>query len=302
MTVCEVYKQVAELGFEDNLEDDNSFYSALNRALLQVNAIRPAIRSLIIHHAPMKNEIDSSFEPIEVSEELCFVASNAKAYYFEADGNGTLYIETKRAPSESWEVVKEVTLDASRSFVKYKGLIKDADGYLSGEVRFRFTGENLYFIKNVALYRYTYSDKIADVPTYEPYVRYDVSKIADDFFGFASPPIKEGKELQRLNQEYDTEGNVILLPYNEKGIYKILYKHKPSFAEMLTKADKDNTEIDLDGEDLCSLLPELVASYIWLEDNAERSVRYYNLFQARAAEIKNAVSNAAPVMMKQNGW
>ena len=64
MTVAELYKQVAQLGFEVSLEDDDRFYYAANRALLQVNEVRPAISYYLINHKPLKNLLsDSAFSP-----------------------------------------------------------------------------------------------------------------------------------------------------------------------------------------------------------------------------------------------
>ena len=93
MRVSELYKQVAQLGFEDSLEDDSRFYYAANRALLQVSAIRPAVSAYIINHKPMANLLkENTFTPIERSEDLCFEATDAKSYYFEADGNGKVTV------------------------------------------------------------------------------------------------------------------------------------------------------------------------------------------------------------------
>jgi len=71
MTISELYKQVAQLGFEDSLEDDDRFYYAANRALLQVNKIRPAISRYLINHKPLENQVaESTFESLEKEEDL----------------------------------------------------------------------------------------------------------------------------------------------------------------------------------------------------------------------------------------
>ena len=79
MTVAELYKQVAQLGFEVSLEDDDRFYYAANRALLQVNEVRPAISYYLINHKPLKNLLsDSAFSPVEKDEELQYSAHASK--------------------------------------------------------------------------------------------------------------------------------------------------------------------------------------------------------------------------------
>ena len=54
MTVSQLYNSVAQLGFEDSLEEDDRFIFAANRALLQVNAIRPVTSAYVINHKPME--------------------------------------------------------------------------------------------------------------------------------------------------------------------------------------------------------------------------------------------------------
>ena len=154
MTVAELYKQVAQLGFEDSLEDDDRFYFAANRALLQVNEVRPAISYYLINHKPLKNLLtDSTFDPVEKDDDLLYSAEGAKSYYFEADGNGVVYIE--KHTDDGWSMIDMVQLESARQFVAYRGFIKEAGEFVGGLVRLRFTGEFLYTVKNVALYGYS---------------------------------------------------------------------------------------------------------------------------------------------------
>lgn len=55
-------------------------------------------------------------------------------------------------------------------------------------------------------------------------------------------------------------------------------------------------------EDLCSLLPLLVASYVWLEDEPERSQLYYSRYQERAVEILRSVKARSTIKYETNGW
>ena len=73
MKVNELYSQVAQLGFLGSLERDanNRFYYAANRAMLQISALRPTIKSITIKHNPFANMIEASEEK-EVNGELIF--------------------------------------------------------------------------------------------------------------------------------------------------------------------------------------------------------------------------------------
>lgn len=302
MTISELYVSVAQLGFEDSLEDDQRFFYAANRALLQVNAIRPAIRSYIINHKPMRNRVkEETFMPVEKADELCFEASGVRAYYFEADGNGQAYIE--KYDGASWSIIGKVKLSASEGFVPYRGFIRDGSDIVDGEVRLRFTGPYLYSVKNVAMYANILSDRIEDIPAYEQFTRYDMSRLCSDFLSLSSPPIRADREYTCLNQGYDVEnGRVILLPYDAGGLYKIIYHHKPTLLKGDNAPKDDGTVIDLD-EELCALLPILIAAYVWADDEPEKAQYYLALYRERAVDIERRLRDNTPVFIKStNGW
>lgn len=303
MRVQELYEQVAGLGFEKSLEDEDWFYQAANRALLQVNYLRPAISSYVINHKPMKNLIDGSFTPVERSEDLIYEATDAKAYYFQADGIGTLFIERFDNNSKSWVIIDAVELSGTKRFSTYFGFIRDGRKFITGQVRLRFTGDYLYSVKCVAMYQHVYSDDVADIPAYEAYTRYDMTTLVDDFLTLSTPPITEDEEYERLSGDYDVEGGrVILLPYSVTGCFKVLYNRRPRELINNGSAQDDESLLDLDDE-LCSLIPVLIASYIWLEDEPDRAQYYYSQYQARAGEILARERNLSPVQIKScNGW
>ena len=304
MNVAELYKQVAQLGFEDSLEDSDRFYFAANRALLQVCKVRPAIGHCLINHKPLTNLIkESTFSPIEKIIDLTYEANDAKAYYFEADGNGVVCLELYNSDTNTWRVFGSVELKSKQTFVPYKGFIKKEGAFVSGRIRLRFMGEYLYSVKNVALYEHLYSEDTADIPAYEAYTRYNVKNLVTDFMAFCCPPIKETDENTILNQEYEQEGDsTILLPYEKRGVYKILYERRPKMIENTGANTDDMQEIDLDDE-LCSLMPILIAAYVWIDDEPQKSEYYLSLYRERVSEIVMSRKDTVPVAIKNaNGW
>ncbi len=306
MRVSELYNQVSQLGFETSLEDDDRFYFAANRAIMQVSAIRPSVSTYIINHKPMVNLVRlNTFSPIERSEDLIFDAADARAFYFEADGDGIVYIELWDDDPQNgeWITIGAIELSSNRKFLPYRGFIKKDGDFVSGRVRLVFAGEYLYSVKNVALYRELYSNREGDIPTFEPYTRYDIGSLAPDFLSLNSPPITEDEENERLCGQYDVEnGRVILLPYSLRGCYKVLYRRKPEEIKNHGHASNDATVIDLD-EELCTLLPMLVASYVWLEDEPTMANYYLSLYRDRAVDIERRLKNITPVVYRSsNGW
>lgn len=304
MTVSELYNSVAQLGFEDSLEYDTGFLFAANRALLQINSLRPATSAYVINHKPLQNAIKGAkFTPTEKTEDLYYEASDVKSYYFEADGNGTAYIELYNSELDTWTIIGMVTLCADKTFTAYKGFIKCDGEFVGGLVRLHFTGEYLYSVRSVAMYQYLFGASADDIPAYEAYTRYDISAIVPDFLSLDAPPIKEEAEYQHLNQDYDVEnGKIVLLPYNAGGLYKVIYKRKPAPISPDDTVSEDDTVIDLD-EELCALLPILVASFIWMDDEPDKAQYYMSIYESRAIDIERKTKSAAPVTIRNsNRW
>ena len=303
MTVAELYMSVAQLGFEDSLEYEDAFILAANRALLQVARIRPATRLCRIHHKPPKNVLaDGSFTPVERSESLIFEAEGAKAYYFEADGNGTAYVEF--LDGNEWIAAKaavELASDSMR-FRAYKGFFKQGNEFVSGRVRICFEGEYTYSVRSVAFYDRVYSADEKDIPAYEPFTRYDISDLVQDFLSLAAPPVTDDQMRAVLTKNYDVEnGRVLLFPHDTSGIYLVRYVHKPSPIVTANGPTVNEDLIDLD-EDLCALLPNLIAAYVYAEDEPQLAEYYLTLYNQQAIQIEQRERSFSSVPIITNGW
>lgn len=297
MTVKELYEQTAQLGFENSLESTERFFHAANRAILQVNSLRPAVRSYAVNHKPLENEVtEDTFSPVDKRNDTTFEAYDVKAYYFECDGNGTAILEA--LVNDRWKEVSRIELKSDRQFKPYRGLIDKSECY----VRLRFTGNYFYCVKNVAMYKYLYSDKTEDIPAMQPYVKYDMSTLVPDFLALAEAPILEGERNLRLNQEYEMEGDkIILIPSSISGIVKLIYRRRPNKLVYVDDPLKDETRIDLD-EELCSLLPLLVAAFVLAEDEPNLANTYMNTYKEWALRLESLNEDHSTVRITSNGW
>lgn len=301
MRVKDLYEQVAGLGFESSLESEDRFYQAANRALLRVADVRPEARYHIINHKPLNNAIqgDCDFSPIERSDDLCFEAHGGKSYYFECDGNGVVFLERVKDGIETIEGGITLSSD-NRAFRAYSGFFKSENN--DGLVRLRFTGKYTYSIRHVAIYDRIYSDRVEDIPAYEPYTRYDISKTVDDFLALSSPPITDDTEHRILGKDYRVEnGRVILLPHDKAGCYKVAYKHRPKSISSAKSAESNEDEIDLDA-DLAELMPLACAVYILAEDEPDLVNHYDEQYRQRVSEIVSRTRDYAPIQILTNGW
>ena len=301
MKIRELYEQVAQLGFETSLEDNYSFYNSANRALLQINAIRPITCTHAINHTPFKNLISgNTFEHQMKTEDLTFEAQKARSFYFETDGNGIAYIEMFDEENSKWQMINEISWSSIGKFQAHRGFIKHDGKFIDSLVRIRFTGDYVYCVKNVAMYQFIYSDVEAHIPAYEPFTEYDMNLLVDDFFGFCEPPVTYNEEaIDDYKIEFRSK---IFLPYEKNGIYKIIYKHKPNEIIVNAEPNEDEATIDLD-EELASLMPLLVAVYIWTDDEPEKSQYYLSLYRERAMEIQSRHKDIRPIIVSDtNGW
>lgn len=295
MTVNELYKSVAELGFETSLESNNGFLYAANRALLQIASARPATRSYIINHSMPENLASDSGIIHKGNDEIIISASGGKAYYFEVYGNGYFFAEYYS--DGTWKSCNDAPF-STKGFEAFQGFFKDGNAkFVDGEVRIRFSGNFAYTIKNTAIYSTIYSDNGDDIPAFDKYIKYDISALTSDFYGLLTPPITY--DGVTLNQDYNVEDErIILLPYDKKGIYKVHYKHKPSEIQKI-----DTTKIDLEDE-LASLLPLVIAAYVWADDEPEKANYYLQLFRERLADIERRETSVKPVRFNDayGGW
>ena len=304
MKVTDLYSSVAQLGFETILDSTERFVYAVNRALLQVNRINPLTSIYKINHFPLKNVLtETNDDPIcKDKEEIVFIAENVKSYSFECNGKGDMIIE-KNEGGDNWATIGSVTLDHSGSFKRYAGLIQNGGEDVSGLVRLRFLGKYIYYVQNVAMYESLISDEVSDIPAYSKYTAYDVASLANDFISFAYPPIVDAKRDEGfvLNRDYFVEGEgKILLPASINGVFEICYNRAPT---PITAESIDSAEtIDLSPE-LCAILPNLVASYIWVEDEPDKAQYYLSLYREQVAEITAQKKDMRPATYRnKTGW
>lgn len=128
----------------------------------------------------------------------------------------------------------------------------------------------------------------------------------EDFLCFAPSPVsRDGKNLI-FGQDYFIEDGteerekILFLKTDARGDYRILY-----YRRLTPISDEnENAKIDLD-EDICQILPLLIASYVWLDDEEEKSAIYRNLFYSEASQIKDFGGNGESKGSKYHldgGW
>jgi hypothetical protein len=140
------------------------------------------------------------------------------------------------------------------------------------------------------------------IPEFGASIQYDMTKLVSDFLRFGTPltVIRNGAFLTESNYSI-IGGNRLVLPQSGFGAYNVEYIYKPQQFKYTDDID-DDTHINLD-DDLCALLPLLIASYIWLDDEPEKAQYYLNLYTERSFAISNATrANSTLPFISVNGW
>lgn len=301
MKIHEVYDAVAKLGMADNLDDVDAFYYALNRAIVQINSLKPITAMLEISRSTWENLVSNPhFEADEYKGEPLYYESTGpiKSYYFEVRGKGSYYVQTYNG--ESWDTIAGSDFSYNE-FTPIRGLIDDQNAAVTVDARIKLYGDFSFKVRNVAFWDQVYSLDPNDIPAYARFERYDLEQIRDDFLSLDDKPFDD--ELERMLGEFFVENrNVLLLERGGPADIKIKYNKKPRRFDRTVEVTADNRVLELDAE-LAELVPLLVAGYIWLEDEPDKAQVYIALYRERSAEIFARRKTISPKrVVSTNGW
>lgn len=274
------------LGFEEDTtmtEYADIVISACNRAIQLINStVRPILSKYTVSQYMPLNIIQGigQLALMEVTHyegtEITYTAENAKAYYFECDGNGTCTIVDDNG-------TQTLTLASDRKFVTYKG-------FLSGNATITFSGTYSYNIKNIAMYGILKSNLETDIPVFTRDIRYDIAELTKvngqyifQDFDYRKPIKVNGfSEPYKYIEDFKIEDRkTIVLNYFEEGEFTFWYKKRPT---RLTLDTLDTFEIELDYT-VQPLIPLLASHYIWLDDEERKATLYWNEYD----DLKNQI-------------
>ncbi len=285
MTLGELYDAVACLGFETALDDEvlrRSFYAVLGRAMQSVDRLCPRVRRVAVSHIAPR-ELLGCFEVRRV-------------------GDGEVL--TVSLP-EGAELVSVSVFGRGRV------LLADVSG--EREESFSSVGESLISFRcrgaralSVAAEQDVTVGAISAYASVSPLGRvlprrgicYDAAVLCPDFSAFSTPALYlDGRSYLG---KYELRGSELLLDLNApSGLYELECRlAMPRFLP----TDDPSLELPLSPE-LAALLPELVASLIWLDDAPEKATYYASLYQRSYAQLRAEMRGGeAQSVFCPNGW
>lgn len=264
MTAKELFEQIRHLGGRRDLTgiEGNVLYTAVNRALFEVNRLFPVTRRIRLLNYPIAPV--AFYKGITVhkgGEVLEFNASGVKSLAFAVSGGAgkaTVY----RAGEEISEI-KAFDWEGLTEFREF-GLV--IDELALTDVIIRFTGDYSFLLKDLSFYDDTISDEDSDVRIYSPWVEYDMSSIeyaGARFMCFSSAPVMADSVVLKSPYDYKIEGYKVFLRADAPGEYEV---------EIMTQPERivndDDTEMEIESQ-LADLVPLRAAYYLYNATDTE---------------------------------
>ena len=289
MTVGELQAEVAYLGFETRLNDEairRGFVPALNRGIAELDALSPKTARVTFYHRPPADLLPA-FSPIRKSPGEVVTISlpdSTRAFSARVSGTGVLILRDEDGDVRYPFATGRRTATFCRR-VNGNGILLVVDGEGGGECD----------VLSVRALDSGTADGLFDE---SGYLTYRTRDARPDFHSFY-PPFVEFRGAPYAG-EYRTADDALLLPASAPaGEYTAVIRLLPP---RMTEESGSNDEIPLDGS-LAALLPELVASFLWLDDAPEKARFYYEAYLRKNAAFRASLRRFdGGLSVRGNGW
>ena len=277
MTLNELKSDVAALGFERVVEDEDIFVASVNRALGIIYTDRPVSKTVAVHFDSPKIAFKKEFIEHHAGETLTFPI-NGRGICFRSNGEGECEIHDITGGSlVFFSTPNQLTRKKLRS---------------TGSIT--FSGDYYYTISNFVVYEDLISDNALDVNEYSPRKELSPTNYCKDFRAFAGPP----KDIHgNFVEEAELRDGRISVPFEYAGDIYLTYYRAPA------KVTKENGNALIDVSEECApLLPLLTASFLWLDDDAAKAQYYMSIYRDSIANIKRFSTVRLDNKYNVNGW
>lgn len=257
-------------------------YSAVNRALFEVNRLFPVQKTIQLLNYPLVPvHYCKGIEVHKGGEDIQINATGAKSVAFAVSGGAgraQIYAVSYNESGEEEDVeLKTFEWDALTSFEvkRYVNLTVNAD-----KLRIVFRGDYNYLVKDVSFYGELISDSEDDVDIYSEWVKYDIASIkyaGSRFMAFASTPVRWWNTSLNSPYDYRIEDSAVYLRTDKPGVYELEYLIKPNEVK-----NEDDSELDIELQ-LQDLIAPLAAYYLYSMTDEEIAERCHAKYQSMLA-------------------
>ncbi len=277
MTYNELKAQVAHLGFERTVSDDDALFRATERALsiVHLDVLEISVKRIYLQ-APRLTRVYPAF---------CHTGGRTDeyelfgtAFSFRPHGDGEFYVTNGG-------------IEAVTKFTAAGGVVKGA--LVNGHGSIRFQGESDYVITALASFDGGHDMSLADVYEYSDRRAVKLSEMIGDFGYLSDSPVCVGGNMTGL--ELAARGDVLYVPFLLDGEVEVKYFRRPKSPE------KSGESLDLPcGTE--QLFPLLVASFIWLDDDEGKAQYYMALYRDGINRLKRITPSPREEKYVTNGW
>lgn len=260
MTVKELERQVTHLGFESGLDDREAFMTSLASALALIYTDRPCSESVRLCTKSVTPTTRVEKIDLKGGEEVTLhLYGNSFAFRVRGIGN---------AKVKSGDEEKIYSFDAYSSVIR---------GSLCGEGELTLYGDYAFSVYDIIAYAERYATS-SEIPLVEERFSYDIAATCPTFSSFADMPTDS--RGRKIHGAYMT-GGTLFLPESFHGAFTVSIRTTPPTREELHACE----EIRMSSE--CSeLLPLLTASFLWLDDDADKAHYYMSLYKDTLATLR----------------
>lgn len=263
MTYNQLTSEVAALGFESEIDNRPALLFCANRALRSIAALSPSFRRITLFQRVIL--------PTAHTEEITYIPSAGEihiplrgvAFSFKFSGAGRVTLKERH---------RVTPFSLNTPYTEMRRFLPNLEGELILE------GDTSFRLMDIACYEHTCGPTEKDIPIIEPFRSYEISSLAEDFFGFSALPTDEtGKTIPGARFRDDT----LFIPSDYEGEIHLTYHRVPRAI----LADAPNADIDL-APSLAHLLPLLTASYLWLDDDAGKAQFYMQMYLEGIRDVR----------------
>jgi len=276
MTLTELRKQVAALGFRDDVEDPEAFVVMANRALLTIfNDWGVTSTARIAVTAPRVVNYHSSL--LYKPEAPLKVKLYGKSFSFEAYGSGSVTVYSKNEEKK----------------IEFENGEQVAD-FINDEAELCFGGNFSYTILVLTSFDCLSSDKKQDIPIYSMYRIIDKNLLPYDFMSLHSAPTDaRGIEIPDVH----ANGGAVLIPFGYTGEIYFTYKRRPKKISL----EDEGLAIDIPPQ-AESMLGTLTAAYLYLDEEPEKAEYYMALYKQEMSDLRRFVTRNIGINYRTNRW
>ncbi len=277
MTLNQLRNSVIDLGFEVALDKEEMLIPALSRALYTIYLDRPRLKTVRLGFPEICGRLIAPVIAHKGGERIeCEI--EGEAYSFRVSGRG-------RYTVSYGAITEEGEFESDMAQIK---------GRVAPPAKITFLGDYSYTVFSLATYLTVGGPESKDIPMWGEERNITLSERYADFLSPHTLPI--GSDGKTVRGAKITDG-VLYLPSDFLGEATLTYKRAPYVP---TGDDMDEV-IDLP-RDSEELLPLLVASYLWLDDDAAKAEYYMALYRSGISTVRATSSLELGREYTTNGW